>query len=191
MELTSEWTAGRIRYNVPMEIVTPNFFNADLDLRADVAFLVTHDEDGTDVDVRIGFDLDVDYSTLEDSLSFGSSAAIAKTVEVLLPLVLAGRKPEIEGRFAYALLENGFVENALEDGRLFDIEIRPQSQDTPLDLVETVVCDEPARFPRPSNAPVIRGRSHVGRKTRTVSRLWVSRWICSRSNSVNTAPQSR
>jgi hypothetical protein len=166
LQPNSEWDFERITYYFPLEIVTPNFFNADLDVWMEVGIVVTHDEDtdeerdvnddgfGSTVDIRIEFDLDVDYSPLEDVLSVltvGSTPVVAKTIEALLPLVLECEKRNVEEMTAERLLKNEFVDNALQNGRLFDIRIVPQNS---YNHIEIVICEEPSKPEAPSGGVV-------------------------------------
>lgn len=147
-DLSADWNTERIRYYFPFELVTPNFFNADLDLWMDIRFVVTHFEDDegekTEVDVRVDFDKDVDYSLAEDILSLGIAPGIAaKAIEYFIPMVLECHEHLIELMLVEHLLENDLVAGRLKTGRLFDVRIVPGSQNH-FRGIEVLTCNEPS-----------------------------------------------
>lgn len=90
------WTPGRVRYDLPLEVVINNFFNADLDVRLDLRFVVTHDGPDTELEVDVRHDSDLDFHWLEDVLSLGSSSVVAKTANRLIPIIMACESRHIE-----------------------------------------------------------------------------------------------
>lgn len=113
-----------------------------MDVWAEVGFVVTHDEDGaeTDVDIRLEFDIDVDYASLEYVFC---GAVAEKAIEALLPLILECQKRRTEEMLAKRLLANELIEDALETGRFFDIRIVPRGPQSVIDHIEIVICEEP------------------------------------------------
>jgi hypothetical protein len=171
-DLSADWNTDRIRYYFPLELVTPNFFNADLDLWMDIRFVVTHFEDDegekTEVDVRVDFDEDVDYSLAEDILSLGFSAGIAeKAIEYFVPMVLECHEQLIELMLVEQLLENDLVAGRLETDRLFDVRIVPAPQNYSK-RIEVLTCAVPPDTGGPSaddsSEPVVT-RGVSGRRT--------------------------
>ncbi|ODR82472.1 hypothetical protein BG842_24960 [Haladaptatus sp. W1] len=71
-EPSSDWNADRIRYYFPLELVTPEFPNADMDVWMDVEFQLVHDKDGVDIELVLDFETNVIYSMNEIMITVGS-----------------------------------------------------------------------------------------------------------------------
>lgn len=138
----STWNFFRIGYDLPLEVVIDGFFNADLDVDLEFRFQVTHNGERTDLDVTVGHDTDVDFSTLEDILSLGSGPVIAATAERILPLVLACEARQIEAQVARHLLD--FIEPDLDDHRLLAVRVYPDDHAGGPRL-ELILCPFPLR----------------------------------------------
>lgn len=147
-EPKSDWTAERIRYTFPLEIVIPNFFDADLDVRMDIRFALEHDATGANFDINVDFKVDASFDPGEHILSFlipplgASTLAISETLNKVLPLVFDCRKTEIEAEMARQIIDNRVRSalNALSDGRIFDVRIMPLFGGTTSNYIFVIVC---------------------------------------------------
>lgn len=120
--VVSSWTAYSVRYVLPLKIVINNFFDADLDVVLTIAFRLSHTEASSDLDVSITDKTDVDFSTIEDILSLGSSSLIAKLIEKIVPLILACPIQLMEAAVLREILSYPAVRQALNEGkRLLDV----------------------------------------------------------------------
>lgn len=65
-EIGVTWSESYIAYDLPLRIILPAMFNADLDVTLRVGFRVEHRGPESDLDASIGYSLDVTFSTWEN-----------------------------------------------------------------------------------------------------------------------------
>jgi hypothetical protein len=144
-EVESTWELGVIKYYFPLEVVINNFFNADLDVRLEIRFSVTHAEDNTDLDVTITHSSDVDFSTVENILSLGNSSTAATTANRLIPLILDCRVRGAEQDILRQVL--AFLGNRLDTHRLLYLHVVPLDGFSYLAIGLCPIPEEPPEDP--------------------------------------------
>lgn len=139
------------KFNFPLEIILPNFFDADFELEMELKFSVTHFLDRVELDVDIDFAFDVSFTGAEHVLGqvIASPHAIAKTIEKMLPFIFSCRKPALEQQISQLIFTQtpGF-NDALTQGQLQAVIIYPGSRS-----LEFTVCTPPAVQPGNDPAP--------------------------------------
>lgn len=148
LEMTSDYTTDRIRFDVPLEIRIPYFFDADLDVKMDVHFSLSNDETGSDLDIDVSFDIDASFDIGEHILSSllplpgGSTIAISKTLDAVLPMVFNCQRGGIESAIASFLLDSNVrtILSGMRGGRIFDIRISPVSATANSNNIYLVLC---------------------------------------------------
>ncbi|ODR81719.1 hypothetical protein BG842_17730 [Haladaptatus sp. W1] len=138
-EPSSDWNADRIRYYFPLELVTPEFPNADMDVWMDVEFQLVHDKDGVDIELVLDFETNVIYSMNEIMITGGIAAKVASLVEDIMPMVLECPKRQIQNRFKNDLIDVPAVKNGLKTGEFYDIRIVTQGRG----WIEILICKPP------------------------------------------------
>jgi hypothetical protein len=135
-DLTYSNRIDHLEIKAPLEIVLNNFFNGDFDItfrlsmRADIA-----SNNDCNLSVELDSSQNANFHWLEDILSGGVSATIAKTVERLVPYILAPILTQAER----AILE-GFcvfidIGNLLDTHTLFDVNLQTPGK------ITFVLCD--------------------------------------------------
>lgn len=100
MDVEITYETGVIKYYFPLEVVVPNFFNADLDLRLELRTWVSHERDKTHMEVRLDHSTEMIYSTFQEIVSFGNAATAAALANQLIPRIVACHIPNSEKKIA-------------------------------------------------------------------------------------------
>lgn len=137
-DVVAIWHSGYIEYKLPLELVLNNFFNGDLDIKVEIRFKVHHEGEQTDLEVNITHNSNANFHFLEDILSGGSSAIIAKTVNKMLPLVLNCELAKVEELIVRQLIN--FLGSLLDTHRLLAVRVVPLGN---LNHLSLVLCPLP------------------------------------------------
>ncbi|MCP3973005.1 MAG: hypothetical protein GY926_01785 [bacterium] len=135
--ISASWDWFRVTFNIPLEVVINDFFNADLDVSLTLQIGVRHTGDTTELDVTVRHESKLDFSLAEDILSLGSSGIVAKTANHLLPLIIGCEARALERDIARQLV--AVIEGRLTGRRLQDARIHPDG-DPGGPRIELVLC---------------------------------------------------
>ena len=136
-ELEATWTESFIAYDLPLRIVLPTMFNANLDVGLRVGFRVEHRGTESDLDVSIGYSSDVTFSTWENIGSLGIAGRLEEALEGLMPLILECVKSSGEAGLMRSILT--LISLFGNGDRLLAVRIIPED---PLGKIEVVVCPD-------------------------------------------------
>jgi hypothetical protein len=114
----SEWTRESANYYFPLEILISTFPDASLDLHLSVFFNVRHETGDSELEVRVTHESDADFTAFEDVITLGNAAAVARTLDKVLPLVFECERGHIEAAILQSILGLGGVRDALQSNRL-------------------------------------------------------------------------
>lgn len=156
-ETKVDWTAQRIRFKFPLEVVLNNFFNADFMLEMEIRFKVDPRPNGSVISAEVEFESNVNFHWLEDVGSGGSAPIIAFTLNKFMPTLLDCMKGEVEASILEAILDDrvGQAIAQLPGGDVFQIRIVPDPNDRN-NIVNVIVCPTRAEVVVAGGAVVIR-----------------------------------
>ncbi|SMO72782.1 hypothetical protein [Fodinibius sediminis] len=136
-DIESTWHNNRIEYKLPLEIVINNFFNGDLDITLELYIRAELDDDNeTSLEVRIESDENANFHWLEDIISLGHSATVAKTIEKLLPVIMGYVTRDAERIFLQEIRKY-LTKDYLDDRRLMEVRITPSGN---LGYIQFLFC---------------------------------------------------
>ncbi|SHE57766.1 hypothetical protein SAMN05443144_10276 [Fodinibius roseus] len=137
-EIESTWFNNRIEYKLPLEIVINNFFNGDLDITLKLYIRAELDEDNeTSLEVSITSDENANFHWLEDIISLGHSATVAKTIEKLLPVIMGYVTRDAERAVLQQVQSFLNIGGFLDDRRLMEVRIIPSGN---LGYIQFIFC---------------------------------------------------
>lgn len=141
------WEVGIIKYYYPLEVVLPHFFDADLDVNLGVRFDVEQINDRAVIVTTITHSSDVDYDNIYDIATGGRTTAIAKTADMLIPLILSLAAPAIEREIGQAIADGIPFK---ETHRLIAVRVVPDDAGRP--FLSCLLCPKPEE---PDPGPVV------------------------------------
>lgn len=137
-DIESTWFNNRIEYKLPLEIVIDNFFNGDLDITLKLYIRAELEEDNeTSLEVRIESDENANFHWLEDVISLGHSATVAKTIEKLLPVIMGYVTRDAERVVLQQIQSFLNIGGFLDDRRLMEVRIIPSGN---LGYIQFLFC---------------------------------------------------
>lgn len=124
-----------IKVSFPFEINTPNFFDADLDVKLKVFLSIDHNESESFLDVHVDIDSDFDYNAGEHILTAGCTGIVSKAMNSVLPMVMESKKAGIERAIANGIVSFVNIFGILDTKRMLSVNILS-------DEIAFVLCEE-------------------------------------------------
>ncbi len=142
-----DWFTSHIAIKIPLEIVLNNFFNGNLSITLKIYFGVDYDSNQEcNLDVTVFSSEDANFHWLEDIASLGHTATIAKTIEKLMPTIMAPIIARTERGILAGLCAYLDLGNYFDDHRLLSVRIVPNGN---LNYLDFVFCEKIAEPVQP------------------------------------------
>jgi hypothetical protein len=147
-DVRSTWSDHDIRYRIPLKLVIPRFFDANVDVGLIFTVGVEHDVDSSELEISLRSTVAVDFADWKDVVSLGTSKAIEGILETVIPEIIQPSIQEIERRVLDQLVgEEGALRVLIERGlRIRDVTPVPEPG---FEHLRVVLCPVPPTPIRP------------------------------------------
>ena len=121
-EIVLTWDDGLVNVRLPLHLAIPNYFDADLTANVEIRINVLHSENNSQINITSNIaGININFHSLEDILSLGSSRAVSNAIEAFLPTVISCLSEKIVFELLKYLIP--YIESTANEKRLYRVEI--------------------------------------------------------------------